>query len=110
MLMRKIVFVTAICLIEGCSSTFPYAPAGFRSPGYQDKNLGDNIHEISVFGKKNSGIETLVYYFHRRADELCKGSAYIVLETEQNESITIAGCSSASPPPVPMYDGKIKCI
>lgn len=105
--MKRSLCAVVILSAAACSSSFPYVRDNGSGVGYSDKELEKNVYEIQIRGHGNSKPDTLVYYFHRRAGELCEQNPYTVFETMLTEELMV-GCG-IGPSSNALYMGKIKC-
>jgi len=72
---KKLIPIVLVILLSGCAT--PYRPAGFwRTDGYSDMRLNDDIYKVSFIGNGISSHEHVQNMLLRRCAELTKNKGY----------------------------------
>jgi hypothetical protein len=73
--MRTLLLVAGLGLVGCAHSPTPYGPLG-DDGGFRDFPIAPGRFHIEVRGNSRTSEFTLEQYFHRRADELCRGAGF----------------------------------
>lgn len=73
--MRSILALAALALVGCAHNPTPYQPLA-DAGGYRDFEISPGHFHIEVHGNGYTSEFQLEQYFHRRADELCRGAGF----------------------------------
>jgi hypothetical protein len=90
-MLRAPAFITVIIVLSACAT--PYQKVGYTG-GYTDFETQPGIYYVSFKGNAYTSKETVIYYWHQRAAEICGGQEhYEVLSQESSVTPYISGGS-----------------
>ncbi len=99
---RRFLMVLMVLFLVGC--TTPYQPRGYTG-GYSEAEIEPNVFFLEYLGNAHTGLPTIVSYWHRRANELCKSRNMGLTILDRKGGREFRDDSAAKP----YYSGHIKC-
>jgi len=106
--LNRVLLLTMLVGLLAVGCTTSYQPMGYTG-GYSEAEIEPNVFLLEYLGNAHTGLPTIVSYWHRRANELCKARNMGLTILDRKGGREIRGVSEGTAYAKPYYSGHIKC-